>query len=213
MKHKKDVILLSTSCIQSQLMRNFLSDLLQTEIKLETEQSLTLTERNNAIVLLVDFSNLPDSDIAWEVQLQNYEKKVHTVILNTPEDITPQALLKWPNICGYFSHCEEQETLITGLKSILNGEYWIPHSMLVEMIIYLQTISKDTISNIDLTCREIDVLHHLCNDKNNTEIANLLFLSEHTVKSHLYKAYKKINVKNRSQAKQWAQCHLKRCIK
>jgi ATP/maltotriose-dependent transcriptional regulator MalT len=38
----------------------------------------------------------------------------------------------------------------------------------------------------------------------NTEIADSLFVSEHTVKSHLYNVFKKLNVKNRLQAVSWA---------
>lgn len=38
----------------------------------------------------------------------------------------------------------------------------------------------------------------------NIDIANALFVSENTVKTHLYNVFKKINVKNRLQAMMWA---------
>jgi ATP/maltotriose-dependent transcriptional regulator MalT len=42
----------------------------------------------------------------------------------------------------------------------------------------------------------------------NTEIADTLFVSEHTIKSHLYNVFKKLNVKNRLQAVSWAKDYL-----
>ncbi|MEA7595362.1 LuxR C-terminal-related transcriptional regulator, partial [Salmonella enterica subsp. enterica serovar Virginia] len=38
----------------------------------------------------------------------------------------------------------------------------------------------------------------------NNEIARSLFISENTVKTHLYNLFKKIAVKNRTQAVSWA---------
>jgi len=55
-----------------------------------------------------------------------------------------------------------------------------------------------------LTSREIEVLSVLVSGAKNEEIAEKLFISPHTVKSHLYAIYKKIDVSNRLQAVLWA---------
>ncbi|MFH1195005.1 MAG: LuxR C-terminal-related transcriptional regulator [bacterium] len=47
--------------------------------------------------------------------------------------------------------------------------------------------------------RELEVIHLVCSGKSNQEIADELFISLGTVKDHLYKIYKKIGIKNRTQ--------------
>jgi len=55
-----------------------------------------------------------------------------------------------------------------------------------------------------LTSREIEVLSVLVSGAKNEEIASKLYISTHTVKTHLYTIYKKIDVSNRLQAVLWA---------
>lgn len=52
----------------------------------------------------------------------------------------------------------------------------------------------------DLTLRESEVLALLSTGMRNTEIADALFLSENTVRTHLKSLYRKLGVSNRTQA-------------
>ena len=65
-----------------------------------------------------------------------------------------------------------------------------------------------TDSLIDLTIREQEIMRCLMTGASNSEIASSLFVSEHTIKSHLYNVFKKINVRNRLQAVRWAKENL-----
>jgi two-component system response regulator DegU len=51
-----------------------------------------------------------------------------------------------------------------------------------------------------LSAREIEVLSYIAKGKINKEIADLLAISEGTVKQHLFKIYHKIGVNNRVEA-------------
>lgn len=59
-----------------------------------------------------------------------------------------------------------------------------------------------------LTRREQEILSQLTSGESNSVIASRLHLSEHTVKNHIYNIFRKIGVKNRLQASNWAKLHL-----
>lgn len=59
-----------------------------------------------------------------------------------------------------------------------------------------------------LTRREQEILTQLTTGDPNSIIASRLHLSEHTVKNHMYNIFRKIGVKNRLQASNWAKLHL-----
>jgi LuxR family maltose regulon positive regulatory protein len=54
--------------------------------------------------------------------------------------------------------------------------------------------------NLDLSPRELDVLHLIASGLTNQQIATALFLSHNTIKSHSVKIYRKLKVDNRNQA-------------
>jgi len=59
-----------------------------------------------------------------------------------------------------------------------------------------------------LSEREIELLQVLTAGASNEVIANQMGISPHTVKSHLYNIFHKINAENRLQAALWAQKNL-----
>jgi DNA-binding CsgD family transcriptional regulator len=54
-------------------------------------------------------------------------------------------------------------------------------------------------ANANISVREKEVLTHLLGGKSNREISRELRISEKTVKNHLWKIYRKIGVRNRTQ--------------
>ncbi len=58
----------------------------------------------------------------------------------------------------------------------------------------------NTPTEFSLTKREKDVLNLISKGLSNKEISKILLVSNNTVKTHLLKIYKKLNVKNRTQA-------------
>ena len=66
----------------------------------------------------------------------------------------------------------------------------------------------DIRSQNNLTRREIQILNMITTGAKNIEIAENLCVSVHTIKTHIYHIYKKIDVNNRMEAVQWAYSNL-----
>lgn len=67
---------------------------------------------------------------------------------------------------------------------------------------YFSLLSENNLSIKPLTLREIDILKYLNEGLNNKDISEKLFISIHTVKSHIRNIYTKISVNNRRELKE-----------
>jgi LuxR family transcriptional regulator of csgAB operon len=107
-------------------------------------------------------------------------------------------------IRGFFYTNYPLEILYKGVRAIINGEYWVNRKVLTN-IVQKNTIHNEASSRYshDLTQRELEILEMLIAGYSNTDIADKLFISPHTVKTHLYNVYKKIGVHHRLQAALW----------
>jgi len=120
---------------------------------------------------------------------------------------------------GVFYTNDSPEIICKGVEKIIAGEFWYGRKALFDYIHEGPSFKKNR-NNSDaaseepvafiLTSREKATLRHLKQGASNQEIANLMSISIHTVKSHLYNLYKKINVPNRFQAILWAESNLDR---
>ena len=92
--------------------------------------------------------------------------------------------------------------------AIIRGELWFSRKVLSQCITKHTHLYDESISDYcTLTPRELEVLALLSMGTSNGAIANRFCISENTVKTHLYRIYKKIGVNNRLHAMLWASSH------
>ncbi|ADD02765.1 two component transcriptional regulator, LuxR family [Thermoanaerobacter mathranii subsp. mathranii str. A3] len=96
---------------------------------------------------------------------------------------------------GYILKDAEYDDLIKAIRTIYNGGVYIHPSLMEE----IDNIDHENLKK-DLTPREIEILKLISKGYSNKEIAQKLFLSEKTVKNHVYNIFKKLDVKDRTQA-------------
>lgn len=96
---------------------------------------------------------------------------------------------------GFLPKTIKSEVFLNALRLMLSGGRYIPDVMLAAEEEPAPPESKD-----ELTRREKDVFDALLGGRSNTEIANMLNLSEATVKMHLQHIFQKLGARNRGDA-------------
>jgi len=106
---------------------------------------------------------------------------------------------------GYLSKDSSVSDLTKAIKAVHRGELWIERK-LMSRFFDQEAIANSAEGNAPgktkegLTPREQEVLRQLATGRSNKEIAEELFISEKTVKSHLNSIFRKLNVTRRLQA-------------
>jgi len=127
------------------------------------------------------------------------------VLFNVSKDMEFEENIVSKGVKGFFYEHDPLDIFLKGIGAVLNGKLWLPRDVMTKFI--LDGASKDKSLKKDsdkLTERQIEILALTAVGSTNEEIADKLCISPHTVKTHLYKIFKKINVPNRVQAALWA---------
>jgi len=107
-------------------------------------------------------------------------------------------------IRGYIKSTETPAAMIKALHAVHVGEIWAERRILEKAIskpmLLPETIQAQIPGLTPLTNREMEVLTMVLQGASNREIANSNSISERTVKTHLYRVYRKLNVKSRTKA-------------
>ena len=113
-------------------------------------------------------------------------------------------LVSW-GVRGLFYNDDPLSHFSKGVLSILKGEFWFSRETLVKYLLdNRETNANEKKPGSMLTSRETEILVLLASGVSNSQIASGLGISPHTVKTHIYNIYAKINVPNRLQAALWA---------
>lgn len=164
------------------------------------------------LILFDCFHN--DLEPLWETVEKGEVESLHlffVTLFNVPprEDITRAAMAHKAR--GVFFKGTNVTTMTRGINAILDGELWYSREALSQFLMEPRKAGSlpEEVAE-QLTGREKEILTKIANGASNKEIADGLFISLHTVKSHIYNIYRKIGVTNRLKAAQWVAKHLKK---
>ena len=127
------------------------------------------------------------------------------VLFNVSKGVEFEKVILSNKVQGFFYEHDTLDIFLKGVKSVLDGKLWFSRDIMTRFI--LEGIDKDKSlkkSSDNLSERQIEILAMVSVGATNEEIADKLCISPHTVKTHLYNIFIKINVPNRVQASLWA---------
>jgi len=103
---------------------------------------------------------------------------------------------------GYLMKNALREELMTAIRQVMKGQAFLDPSVTATLVDQIQ--KKNSALNVaektPLTRRELEVLQAVVSGLTDRETAELLHISEHTVRSHIKGIYRKLSVSSRSQA-------------
>ncbi len=103
--------------------------------------------------------------------------------------------------CGYLLKDSTVDQIVEGIRAAERGESSISPSIAGHLIRRLREPHEiEPAIAADLTPRELEVLDLVARGLDNSEIAQALFLSQHTIKNHVSSILIKLQVANRLQA-------------
>lgn len=201
--HGHTLLLITKPSLQATALLQHLKQSLAITGKLHNIQR-SLDDISSGSIILLDMMEADKKLIHyWQDTLSRKNNNIKILLLNTPEDYPYRDIENWPHINGVFYSMEDQERVVNGLQGVLRGECYFTQKLASYLITHSGNYRYNSTESALLTHREKEILNKLRIGASNNEIARSLFISENTVKTHLYNLFKKIAVKNRTQAVSW----------
>jgi DNA-binding NarL/FixJ family response regulator len=143
-------------------------------------------------VTLMDL-RLPEmSGIDAMIAIRSEFPEARIVMLTTFEgDVEIQRALQ-AGARGYLLKNMPPSEIVDAIRQVHAGKKRVPHEVAAQL--------AEHISDEGLTAREVEVLTKVAGGNRNKDIADLLFISEETVKVHLKHIMDKLGAKDRTQA-------------
>ena len=161
-------------------------------------RSLDLNPRLSTDIILLDIGLPGMSGIEALPYIFERLPEVNVVMLTTyeEEDVILKALCS--GACSYISKKASLPEIVDALRIVVNGGSYMSPSIAREIVNHLMggRVSKASI----LSDRQKEILEMLVDGKSYGAISTQLFISVETVRSHIKKMYKVLQVNNKTEA-------------
>jgi DNA-binding NarL/FixJ family response regulator len=157
-------------------------------------------------LILVDIS-MPNMDgFSFITAINDHKIIIPIAIISATENVNDVQKALDKGALGFISKSSKSEELLNAIESILDGNIYTPF--------WYQPLDNnsddprlDLAKILGLSRRQLDVLDLLATGNSNKQIANTLFLSEDTVKSHVKALFNNFDVNNRTECINAARRH------
>ena len=198
--------------VQNELMVSFLQQKTGTKCLIEKniDDIRSIDDKNTESPRLILLDCLGKNPEDLLVELESIDKKnifSHDLVvlfnLSPGLKIEEEAVMR--GVRGFFYAQDPLDRFEKGVCAVFDGELWLSREIMTKFILENKRPRRFSRINVThLTRRESEILTMVAHGTKNVEIASNLYISPHTVKTHLYNIYKKIRVSNRLEAAFWA---------
>jgi len=202
--------------LQNELLLSFLKE--ETGLKgtyspnLESIPAIDANESAIPKLIILDCKNIDVKNLWADIHKWNGSNicPCFFVLCNAEPDLRFEKSAMDNSIQGIFYNNDPLPLISKGICAVLNGDIWYSRKTLNKILIEKRSSAKSPAHPAlsRLTGREKQVLSCIASGYTSQAISDELNISMHTVKTHIYNIYKKINANNRLQAALWATKYL-----
>ncbi len=147
-------------------------------------------------LILLDLKMPGANGMSGLIQLRSEYPDLPIVVISASEEPAVVTQVKRHGAFGFIPKSSDMRALVNALHTVLNGEPFFPQELIVN------NPEQDELSEklASLTPQQYKVLGMLSDGLLNKQIAYELNVSEATIKAHMTAIFRKLNVKNRTQA-------------
>ncbi len=188
-----DLVLLSGNDLLAQLFHHYI----------EQQPALTLRvggalQPSSSSLLLLDVQSFAGDELP-RVFADLYGKGPVALVNITQEQAEP-LVEQYPWINGVFVSSCPREQFLRGVDALLQGGDWLPRGLTEQLLRQLRRLHQPAEIKVRLTSREREILELVRKGLPNSQIAEHLCLSPHTIKSHVHNLLRKVGATNRGEA-------------
>ena len=171
----------------------------------DADGAVEAAEREKPAVCLLDI-HMPGNGISAAAQITHNDPDVAVVMLTVSRDDNDLFDALRAGALGYLLKDTDPERLPYALQGVLEGEAALPRALVARVVDEFRErgrrrrlpLTKQ--KGVELTSREWEVLELMREDLTTAEIAERLFVSPVTVRSHIAAVLKKLRVPDRKAA-------------
>ena len=188
-----DLVLLSGNDLLAQLFHHYI----------EQQPALTLRvggalQPSSSSLLLLDVQSFAGDELP-RVFADLYGKGPVALVNVTQEQAEP-LVEQYPWVNGVFVSSCPREQFLRGVDALLQGGDWLPRGLTEQLLRQLRRLHQPSEIKVRLTSREREILELVRKGLPNSQIAEHLCLSPHTIKSHVHNLLRKVGATNRGEA-------------
>jgi DNA-binding NarL/FixJ family response regulator len=156
------------------------------------QQAVDLFARHKPDLVLMDLRMPIRDGIEATLEIRSHDPHARILMLTTFDGDTDIHKALQAGAQGYVLKSATGRELIPAIQAVAAGQRWIPKEIAKRLA------SRKLFE--ELTPREVQVLQLLAKGSANKQIADMLSITEHTVKDHLKSIFGKLQVEDRTEA-------------